>query len=398
MKTKRARNQNAESRTCSQTSLAQLSKHHRRRNFSSHLVLFSVVLLCLTGSACVRTESACPEEYAAAHPEECQNTTRHQITDPRFEFPTPSEERSQDFWLRAGDQLVVRWSEYTILWNRAGVTCDFNTTPPPTNSDCAVCTHCNPRPCSHSTVFAGTEPQLLGFELFRLESESSRQTLGVTSGCAASGFPFTPEKNTTFQLLKYSDNLTPLAETKAFVVRSGESQQILYELSLLPQGVADVTFFKGTVPGDQIIEDNFGTNLHITGVRILKGWRGRDPATGKLQLLNASLVHPSRIVIIPKYDGGEVYQNGQDTNRCYTDESASGDLDLTRCRAVREGRCTGNPVTDPASCRQLATPTYLAGSADLVTWVAEFKPSEGGIYPGLEVDEILAIEFTIEAN
>jgi hypothetical protein len=30
--------------------------------------------------------------------------------------------------------------------------------------------------------------------------------------------------------------------------------------------------------------------------------------------------------------------------------------------------------------------------------VAEFKPSEGGVAPTLESDEILAVEFTVEAD
>ena len=47
-----------------------------------------------------------------------------------------------------------------------------------------------------------------------------------------------------------------------------------------------------------------------------------------------------------------------------------------------------------------AVPTYLTSAqTDLLTWVAEFKASEGGIDPGpLDAGQVLAIEFTIEAN
>ena len=406
MESKGVRSEDAQADTCARSVVARLLDFRRppaRRFMVTFCFSAALTILCFVAPACIVVKSGCTEEYFAQHPEDCDYIGGVQVDGPRFEFPPPVPspnaspvpiKPSRDFWLKSGDELIARWNEYSLIYNQIGVTCDFTTNPPPSNRDCDICTICNTgRGCHHPTAFApGTLPELLRFDAFRLESEPVVETLWVEDPCDA-GHSFAPPKNATYRLLKYP-NSVPVAETKVFVVEpGGVGQRITYQLSPLTQETADAIFYQGFVPGDPILEDNFSNNLHITRVRILKGTPSRDPVTGKLQLANASVVHPSRIVLISDYDGGQIYEGRRDSTRCYANGSEDGDLDLTRCRATSTAVCPGS-----ASCLQSATPTSLTGSGDVFTWIAEFKPTEGGIAPVFENGEILAIEFTIEAN
>jgi hypothetical protein len=103
--------------------------------------------------------------------------------------------------------------------------------------------------------------------------------------------------------------------------------------------------------------------------------------------MTKTVAHPSRIVLVPNFDSSLSVFN-QDTNRCYADSSADGDINLNRCRTAF-GNNTGFLFD--------VTPTYLKTQpADQLTWIVEFNPAEGGMPPVLAADETLAIEFTIE--
>ncbi|MFL6208696.1 MAG: hypothetical protein ACJ74W_07570 [Pyrinomonadaceae bacterium] len=211
------------------------------------------------------------------------------------------------------------------------------------------------------------------------------------TGCASNGgFIFSPPSNATYELkaTNIADEPT-IMETHVFVLQSGAGQVVQYLIQPLAQaGVTDATFYSGTVPSAPILSDNFNTTVHISKARILKGQSDTDPLTGKLRLKDASPVHPSRLVFIPTYQGDAVYSH--DATRCYANTNTDGDLDLTRCRSS---------YNNAGSNSLPATPTYLATDpAQLLTWVVEFKSSEGGVTPTLAAGEVLAIEFTIEAN
>jgi hypothetical protein len=182
-------------------------------------------------------------------------------------------------------------------------------------------------------------------------------------------------------------NLGKVAESKVFVL-NGEPLKVSYQLDTLNQAEPMVVFYWGQVPRIPVLQDNFSTNLRIGKIRIVKGKPSINKMTGKLEIESAMAVRPSRIVFIPGYDGmARVFEN--DGTRCYSDpQIADGDINLSNCRTV-----FGNSIGHPLD----ATPAYLKNASQTaLSWVAEFRASEGGIAPTFEAGEVLAIEFTIQ--
>ena len=364
------------------------------------IALLFLALLCVSAGACVKQTDACTVNSGM----NCDWTVRVEMDDPRFGFPhsTPSPipsptplswGRGQDFWLSAGDDLVLYWRENSFLFKYHGATCDFNASTLDTNN-CRKCNWCVPNSanCGFPLAQGSAMPELLTFPQFDTQSPPTETDILWNAGCG-NGYAFEPSQNATYQLKALHGDPDSVVQTKAFVVKPGAGQTVTYQLQLLDQpGVTGAVFYSGTVPSTPLLSDNFNTTLRVTEVRVLKGQPDTDPLTGKLRLNNASIAHPSRLVFIPDYQGGPVYGNPAETdNRCYADPGGDGTLDLTTCHHTY-GDMTVSPVN--------ATPAYLTDldPTHLVTWVAEFKATQGGVDPMPATGEVVAIEFTIVAS
>jgi hypothetical protein len=209
------------------------------------------------------------------------------------------------------------------------------------------------------------------------------------------GFITTPAENVTLQFKAFGTDMSPIAQTDAFVFNEGAGQTVTYELKPLEEMAVGVTFFGGSIPPYDLpnapgLEDIFSPNLHISRVRVLKVPKQKLPLKGK-PVIDGTPVKPSRLVFIPGFQNGQSVFS-RDANRCFANlATTDGDFDLTRCRPAFGNRTEALLAT---------TPAYLDGEpGKLLTWVAEFKESEGGVVPSFDAEtEMLVIEFTIEAN
>ena len=371
------------------------------------LLLLCVACLCIGECACVREADACLN-YDDGH---CDWLAKPRIDGAHFDFNPPLTP-SRDFWLSAGDQMKVSWTQFALLYQHRGASCNFDgvTDNNTLNHDnCRLCTYCPWNYCGMLSVFADTsKPTLLPHEAMMSQPSATPIPIDPArdSVCSSNGgFGFIPMSNATYQL-KAVDEPAGLT-TKLFVVKPGAGQSVSYLLLPLAQpGVTDAVFYSGkvpsapltsgsphiTLPSTPVLSDNFNPSLHITKVRVLRAPLLYFPFKGP-QLTDGIVVHPSRIVFLPNYqEGNSVYMDPSERyNRCYAD--ADGTIDLTRCRHRYQDESTIDRVN--------ATPTYLTDldpNKQLVTWVVEFKSSEGGRPQEVAYDSFLAIEFTIEAN
>ncbi|HYJ92822.1 MAG TPA: hypothetical protein VEV84_16040 [Pyrinomonadaceae bacterium] len=116
-----------------------------------------------------------------------------------------------------------------------------------------------------------------------------------------------------------------------------------------------------------------------------------------VQIRSSSGARPSRIIALPNYsDTTSVYSNpAEKNNHCYWDSGINdnppgykeGSINLIECYKAAPGS------TDRQESPFLITPASSAGSSDRLTWIAEFKVSEGAKLP--MAGEKLSIEFTI---
>jgi hypothetical protein len=349
-----------------------------------------VLLLCLlvlSQSACRNIANLCLDK---AVPSCGEVVSDFKIDNPRFEFPAPTQplQGGQDFWLRAGDSLNAAWDSFVLSLAQPGAMCTAST--PASPPACQQCNIVNQNANDCPSVFVPTATDFLTVESFAgFNSNAPAQLIGHIShdGVAALSFSFTPTENATIRLTTTIEERGTLAESKVFVVSPGTQMTATFRMDALVQiGVSDATFYSGSLSRNPVLSDNFSTNLRIGKVRVLQGKVSSDPLSGKLQIKDASVLHPSRIVLIPDYNGNSVYSD--DSLRCYSDTSADGGLDFTNCRTSPGG--TGGSMLD-------ATPAYLKfAPQSVLTWVAEFKPAEGGVIPTVGPDETLAIEFTIQ--
>lgn len=321
--------------------------------------------------------------------------TGPEMQNARFEVAGESSlHPSNTIWLREGESVIPLWDTFTMQFTYGDELCDFSNFTQFTD-DCALCDYCDETPasfqrCNAHPAFFGTNAQVVFFEGF-IEAETPGQSIeldngpSVFGGCSAAGYAptlITPTDNGTYQLLAPEYSSSPysiLAQKKVFVIKDQLSQSASYRLTRHPESNASVVWFKWAVAGDPVWEDNFTTTLRVGLVRVLKG---------------GMVVRPSRIVLRPAFNPGLPVFN-QDTIRCYANQNtADGDIDLTRCR------------TSPNGATQLEdlTPTYYKlQMMDLLTWIVEFNPNEGAdadpTTPALDPidpNDSLTIEFTIQ--
>ena len=378
------------------------------------LLLLCVLILCL--GACVPRKVGCLGtggsncDYIATGP---------QVDNAHFIFPTPPPSSSATptptpqlpgdaYWIRQGEQMQVLWDSYIFFSTKPGATC--NPMIKPSLPDCQKCNLIVGRNSECSLAYERA-PYLsvIAFNGFSMQSTpielASAQSIGEVRTRQLS---FTPTDNALLQLQAFYG--TPFAktliETKVFVVANGD-QHVTYPLTEIT-GQTDpratgVIFYSGNVRlNDSKVSDNFSSSLQIGKVRVLKGTLEADPVTGKNRLANSSELKPSRLVLIPDYQqGSEVY--ARDNIRCYANYSQPPDGGMYD-GGIYLDRCRGTPIQVRDSTHQCqllsATPAYLkAGPAfPILTWVAEFKPADGGVAPTVDKDhgEVVAIEFTLK--
>jgi hypothetical protein len=221
------------------------------------------------------------------------------------------------------------------------------------------------------------------------------------------GINLLPDSNQTVQLKAAGVDPNPILAGRVFVISTGASQTVTYQLSPFPAPTPgpspspgasptptpQVVYYAGSIPRDPILADSYSPSLHITKVRVLKGKVEPDPNTGKLRLIERDgtepAPRPSRVVFVPaaslslRPDGN--LEN--DTQRCYRFPLDNNVFDLHECH-----HDPNNAAHQPLE----ATPEHLGDAEmDPLTWVAEFKVSEGAVIPTLEADEVMVIEFTI---
>jgi hypothetical protein len=347
-------------------------------------------LLVLSLSACLRQGNIC---LTAKTTTGCDTVISDNTIDkPRFQFPVQGPQPipgGHDFWLRGGDSLTAAWDSFVLSISEPGTMCLSSTAASPPK-----CQQCNYKNLKDGNC----KSELVGFDLLTVESfagfhvDSPSVALGhIDDDASVSNlsYTFTPSESATLRLTTPIDDRGILAESKVFVLNEGMSLPVSFRIDPLPQNVQDAVFFSGSIPRDSTtpLTDNFSTNLRIGRVRVLKGHAQNDPLSGKLSIKDASILKPSRVVLIPDYFQGESV-NSADYLRCYSDPNAAdGALDFTACRT--SPGATGTSLD--------ATPAYLKSAPQSVlTWVAEFKPSDGGVIPQIIGDEIVAIEFTIQ--
>jgi hypothetical protein len=374
------------------------------------LILLLSVMACSLG-ACTSREDAC---RCTGEASSCDLlASAPEVYQPRFVVipnpnlaPTLPELTGDAVWLkRSGDTCApnaicdyveARWNSYTLYLSKPGAKCGPDI--PPSPPDCEKCNFVNPdRKACPALVFANGPDYLtiFSFDGFMAQASPTTTVHLTASNLQIGKASITPTSNATLQLIAPACPQSDiLAQTKVFVIQEGMSQPVQFELTELTgqtdMRAAGVTFYSGSIPMNPKLADNFSPNLQIGTVRVLKGKRGTNPVTGEFGLIDATPLHPSRLVFISNYQNGEIYNS--DSIRCYADPNKpDGDIDLTRCRAR---------YLDPSGPTLPATPAYLKTDSPLqqLTWVAEFKPAEGGIIPVIDKanGEIVAIEFTIQ--
>jgi hypothetical protein len=353
-----------------------------------------------------------------------------EMLNPRLEVVSqPDLHQSQTIWLRAGEELIAKWDTYTIFATFNGATCDFPNLTEATD-DCWICDACNTGPTSEQLCpwinegLAFDYPRIVSYNGATANAEPAIVgTPHFTSGCSARGYApvsFAPVDNTAYGLLPpIIASYTSFSEEvllKVFSVSPAMTRPATYELTRYAlDSSAGKVWYKWTVSGDPVWEENFSKNVRIGHVRVLTGRPGSDPNTGRFRLEEAKVVRPSRILFFSDFnstangnlsDGNDILNHPFESyNRCYVDAIRDdGDINLIGIPQVR-GRCRQNPPNDPPRENDFAaSPTYLMSEpGSQLTWFVEFYELEGAdfdpttpMFDPIPLDALLAIEFTIE--
>ena len=390
-----------------------------------------IVCLCIFAavSSCSRLVQRiyCPFRDEGVE-SDCMSTAP-QILNPRFEVRhQESLHESSTIWLRSGEELVVRWDSYTTFHSFNGASCDFANLTEETD-DCGVCNWCNSGPafeqlCPFETrEIGGPEKLKLVTREGFIDPPSPPILLADTSGCSArdfTPFSFMPAGNASYQLLPpdYAFSEVPLKDQAVFVVQNGMTQRPPYALTKYASDPSrGKDWYKWTVQGDPIWEDNFSRNVRIGQVRVITGRPGTDPNTGRFRLEDAKAVRPSRILFFSNFaaidtsngnlsDGGDILNHpSENFNRCYVDPSREdGDINLVRIPGARTRCRQDSPGSNSRENDFAATPTYLVSEPESqLTWFVEFYELEGAdfdpmtpVFDPIPPDAFLAIEFSIE--
>ena len=343
----------------------------------------------------------------------------------------PDLHRSQTIWLRAGEELIAKWDTYTLFASFNGAICDFPNLTQATD-DCWLCNACDSSPTSEQLCPWINDS--LGFDYPRIVSYNgstpdAEPTIVLrphfTSGCSARGYapvPFAPVDGTAYGVLpprvaSYS-SFPEEVFLKVFAVPASMTQPTTYELTkyAIDNSAAKV-WYKWTVAGTPVWDDNFSKHVRIGHVRVLTGRPGNDPNTGRFKLEEAKVVRPSRVLFLSSFAAIDTsngsFSNGSDIlmhpfenfNRCYVDPGREdGDIKLIGTPMVRT-KCRQNaPGQTSRENDFAATPTYLiAEPGNQLTWLVEFYELEGAdfdpttpVFDPIPPDAFLAIEFSIE--
>ncbi len=383
----------------------------------SLVLRLACLMLGVALTACVPYQDCTKAGVAGA---EC-SFTGPEILNARFEVVGQSPlHQSTTIWMSSGEELVSLWDAVNFYVTVGPETCDFENFTTYTH-ECSICNQCDDplylQRCRFNAFIPSSGeaddflfPKVIAFAGGSTEGEELF-LLDFFSGCSAFGFPpvpFAPNNNFTYQLIPptASPSVAELARMKVFVIQDGLTQPAGYELEHYvtdSSGAPPTAWYSWTVRGNPIWEDNFTAGVRVAKVRVLTGRPGSDPVTGRFRLEDQKTLRPSRIVFLrsfvpsdPRSPSDILNHPDERTQRCYVDPGKQdGDISLTNCRTAF-GNNTGILFD--------TTPTYVkAQPADQITWVAEFKASEGADFdpttPGFDpvpTNALLAIEFTIE--
>jgi hypothetical protein len=381
----------------------------------SVLMLIACLMLTLALTACVPFQDCYKAGVAGA---DC-SITGPEMLNARFEVAGQSPlHQSTTIWMSSGEQLVSLWDTFTLYVTEGPETCDFANFTTYTNA-CSICNQCDDplylQRCRFNAFVTPPGeadflfPKVIAFAGGSSEGEELA-LLDFFTGCSAFGFspvPFAPNDNFTYQLIPPNASLSPgeLARKKVFVIHDGLSQPAGFELGhyVTDSSSTPTAWYSWTVRGNPIWEDNFTESVRVANVRILTGRPSSDPVTGRFRLEDQKIVRPSRIVFLkgfvpssPASPNDILNHADERIQRCYADPSKEdGNIVLTNCRTA---------VGNNNGLLFDTTPTYVkAQPADQLTWVAEFKASEGAdfdpttpVFDPVPANALLAIEFVIE--
>lgn len=358
-----------------------------------HFLLASLVLVSLIVVGCIRNGVASPGGCTGG---QCNGGVK--LENPRFELTDTTLHLANEYWLKSGDALVVRYDRIPATLIQEGHDCADGP------NACHVCDFCRPSggggpPC-YNFSFMG-DIGIAAHESYYSGSPSVITPIGLDylQGCAPEqpGYKFKPLTNGLYQLVSTNPLSDPVfAETKVYL---SDSSPRTIQYQLIPHMEnnqdPDVVWYQWSTTGDQTTPwgENFNSTLRVGKVRILQGKRGFDVKTGKLILdeTTTTIAHPSRIVLFPNFSD-DMAVTSNDLTRCFANSDVDGDIDLARCRRDFNVDCND---PDPNRCLLTATPTYSVSHADKLSWIVEFKTSQGGTHPTLSSREVLVIEFTI---
>jgi hypothetical protein len=387
----------------------------------SLLVLLASMMLGAAFTSCIPGQGCTNAGVPGA---EC-TFTGPDMLNARFEVVGQSPlHQSATIWMSSGEKLAGLWDTFTYYVTVGPEICDFTNFTTYTEG-CSICNLCNDPLYLQRCRFDGFGPGRGGdiehvFPRVRAFAGGSTEAeelfaADFWSGCSAGGFSpvlFAPNDNFTYQLMApdVSSPTTPpspaeVARKKVFVIQDGLTQPANYELGhyVTDSSSTPTAWFSWTMRGNPIWEDNFTESVRVANVRILTGRPSSDPVTGRFRLADQKIVRPSRIVFLRSFvpsnpvSPSDILNHADERiQRCYADPGKEdGSITLTNCRTA---------VGNNNGLLFDATPTYVkAQPADQLTWVAEFKASEGadfdpttaGFDP-VPANALLAIEFTIE--
>lgn len=286
---------------------------------------------------------------------------------------------SDIFWLTSGERLYATWEDYVIEF------------PPGTYADNKIiCKFCGEYPwCrDENGVAAKRQPSLAGPKVFirRRDSQGFTPVMHERTLCDPQVFEATDagtyELGTTVASLDEDPNIAFKADTALTIrlINRGDVQK----LPPFRLDAVDETTWQWTVGGGGKWAVNFSNRLRVTKVRVLRGRMiGEELVPTDMA---KPFVTPYQIRLAYPENGGLA----REIQSCPGSSiDVTGYLNLADCQTIIGG---------PGGIPEFPTPTHTHDlPQDRLTWKVIFNASEGFPPPDLAPDEILAIEFNLEA-
>jgi len=190
--------------------------------------------------------------------------------------------------------------------------------------------------------------------------------------------------------------LIPVTNTSNLPLPSISVRTVFPDGSKTTRPIQLTPFAWCSVANDPSCQITDGTLFYEATVDPLTSYSGLL-TVASVQIRSSSGARPSRIIALPNYsDATSVYSNpAEKNNHCYWDSGINdnpsgykeGSVNLKQCYKAAPGSM------DRQESPFFTTPASSAGSTDRLTWIAEFKVSEGAKLP--ISGEKLSIDFTV---